>query len=74
MPIPDYETLMLPLLRIPSAANGSEVQLLSAIGHMRGRCDETIARPPSALCLGVFVCLPVNCPPASKGDVAYDAS
>ena len=34
MPIPDYETLMLPLLRIASAANGSEVQLLSAIGQL----------------------------------------
>ena len=34
MPIPDYETLMLPLLRIASAANGSEVQLLAAIGQL----------------------------------------
>lgn len=30
MAIPDYETLMLPLLRIAADANGNEVQLLSA--------------------------------------------
>lgn len=34
MPIPDYETLMLPLLCIASTANGKEVQLLSAIGQL----------------------------------------
>jgi restriction system protein len=34
MPIPDYETLMLPLLCIASTANGHEVHLLSAIGQL----------------------------------------
>jgi restriction system protein len=34
MTIPDYETLMLPLLRIAAEAKGQEVQLLVAVGRL----------------------------------------
>ncbi len=34
MPIPDYETLMLPLIRIAEANKGNEVSLLAAIGQL----------------------------------------
>lgn len=34
MAIPDYETLMLPLLRIAASANGNEVQLISAVDQL----------------------------------------
>ena len=34
MTIPDYETLMLPLLRIAAEAEGQDVQLLSAVGRL----------------------------------------
>jgi restriction system protein len=34
MPIPDYETLMLPLLHIAAAENGHEVSLLDAIAKL----------------------------------------
>ncbi len=34
MPIPDYETLMLPLLRIAESNKGKEVSLLAAIGQL----------------------------------------
>ena len=34
MPIPDYETLMLPLLRIAAAEKGNEVSLLDAIAKL----------------------------------------
>ena len=34
MPIPDYETMMLPLLRIAAAAKGNEVSLIDAIDRL----------------------------------------
>ena len=34
MPIPDYETMMLPLLRIAAAAKGNEVSLIYAIDQL----------------------------------------
>src|SRR5574338_1140027 len=34
MPIPDYETLMLPLLDIAWDANGQEVSLVAAVDHL----------------------------------------
>jgi len=34
MPIPDYETLMLPLLSIAEAKKGNEVALIEAVGPL----------------------------------------
>ena len=34
MPIPDYETMMLPLLRIAAAEKGNEVSLIDAIDQL----------------------------------------
>ena len=37
MPIPDYETLMLPLLNIAAEANGQEVPLVAAVDKLAAK-------------------------------------
>jgi restriction system protein len=41
MPIPDYETLMLPLLQLAAEANGQEVALPAAVGKLTDQFNLT---------------------------------